>query len=68
MLARSNVETEYQAIAQVICEVIWMLKFMEDLKMPNTNPTRLYCDSKFAISIVNNLVQHDRMKHVRIDR
>ena len=28
----------------------------------------LYCDSKSAISIVNNPVQHDQMKHVRIDR
>ena len=33
-----------------------------------TQPTRVYNDSKFAISIVRNPVQHDRMKHVRIDR
>lgn len=29
---------------------------------------RLYCDNKFAISIAHNPVQHDRTKHVEIDR
>jgi len=66
--SKKPLEPEYRAIAQGICEVIWLGKFMNDLKMPNTDPTRLYCDSKSAISIVNNPIQHDRMKYVRIDR
>jgi hypothetical protein len=28
----------------------------------------LHCDNKAAISIAYNLVQHDRTKHVEIDR
>ena len=36
--------------------------------MPVTSPIKLFSDSKSAISIVHNPVQHDRMKHVRIDR
>ena len=40
---------------------------MEDLSIPISFPTFLYSDSKSAINIVNNPVQHDRMKHVRID-
>ena len=28
----------------------------------------LYCDNKAAIAIVNNPVQHDRTKHVEVDR
>jgi len=29
---------------------------------------KLYCDNKSSIKIANNLVQHDRTKHVKIDR
>ena len=68
VVARSNAEGEFRAIAQGICELIWLTRIMEDMRMPLKLPTKLYSDSKSAISIVNNPVQHDRMKHVRIDR
>jgi hypothetical protein len=29
---------------------------------------KLYCENKTAISIAHNLVQHDRTKHVKVDR
>ena len=29
---------------------------------------KLYCDNKSAISIAYNLVQHDRTKHIEVDR
>ena len=29
---------------------------------------RLYCDNKSAISIAHNPVQHDRMKHIEVDK
>ena len=29
---------------------------------------RLYVDNKSAISIAHNLVQHDRTKHIEVDR
>ena len=29
---------------------------------------KLYCDNKSAIDITHNLVQHDRTKHVEVDK
>ena len=36
--------------------------------MQVSSPKLLYSDSKSVINIVNKHVQHDRMKHVRIDQ
>ena len=29
---------------------------------------RLYCDNKSVINIAHNLVQHDQIKHVEVDK
>lgn len=31
-------------------------------------PMRLYCDDKFAINITHNLLQHEKTKHMKVDR
>ena len=39
-----------------------------ELKLDIEAPMRLFGDNKSAISIANNPVQHDRTKHIEIDR
>lgn len=51
-----------------ICEEIWLKKVLSNLHQDSVLPTKLYCDNKVAISIANNLIQHDITKHVEIDR
>ena len=68
VVAHSSAEAKFRAIAQGMCEVIWLERLLEDLKIPLIQPTRVYSDSKSTISIMKNPIQHDRMKHVRIDR
>ena len=41
---------------------------MIDLNMPLTDPMKLFSDSKSAISVVHNPIQHDRVTHARIDK
>jgi len=67
IVTRSSAEAEFRAIAQGICELIWVEKMMEDLQLSMSSPKVFYCDSKSTISIVNNPVQQERMKRVRID-
>ncbi|KAL0544018.1 hypothetical protein IC582_019129 [Cucumis melo] len=51
-----------------ICEEIWLQKVLSDLLQECETPLKLFCDNKAAISFANNPVQHDRTKHVEIDR
>jgi hypothetical protein len=48
--------------------MLWLKRILEDLRMSVNMPMKLYCDNKAAISISQNPVQHDRTKHVEIDR
>ena len=41
---------------------------MRELNCHQTQASLLYCDNKATISFFEKLVQHDRMKHVEIDR
>lgn len=68
MVARSSAEAEYRAIAQGTCELIWIQRLMTDLNMPVTGPMKLFSDGKSTIGVVHNPVQHDRMKHVGINK
>ncbi|RVW77471.1 hypothetical protein CK203_053465 [Vitis vinifera] len=42
--------------------------FIGDLGYLSRQPIRLFCDNKAACDIAHNLVQHDRTKHVEVDR
>ncbi|KAL0539855.1 hypothetical protein IC582_024076 [Cucumis melo] len=68
VVSRSSAEVEYRALSLGICEKIWLQKVLFDLHQKCETPLKLFCDNKAAISIANNLVQHDRTKHFEIDR
>ncbi|RVX15883.1 Retrovirus-related Pol polyprotein from transposon TNT 1-94 [Vitis vinifera] len=68
VVARSSAEAEFRAMAQGICEGIWLNRLLEELRVPLKHPMVLYCDNQAAISIAKNPVHHDRTKHVEIDQ
>ena len=57
-----------RVVAHGICEALWVWKLLQELKVQNSPPIKLYYDNKFAISIVHNPVLHDRTKHVEVDK
>ena len=67
-MARSSTESEFRAIAQGLCELLWLKIILDDLKIKREGPMKLYCDNKSAINIAHNPIQHDRTKHIEIDR
>jgi hypothetical protein len=68
MVARSTAEAEYRVMALDVAEMLWLRALLVELKVDQRAQMKLWYDNKSAISIVNNPVQHDRTKHIEIDR
>ncbi|RVW34590.1 Retrovirus-related Pol polyprotein from transposon RE1 [Vitis vinifera] len=68
VVARSSAEAEYRALAQGICEGIWIKRVLSELGQTSSSPILMMCDNQATISIAKNPVHHDRTKHVEIDR
>ena len=68
VVARSSIEPEFRGMAHGVCELLWIRNILRDLGIEYATPMNLYCDNKATIQIAQNPVQHDRTKHVEVDR
>lgn len=55
-------------MAQGIYELIWLRMLMRGLRLLSKDPMKLYYDNKVTINIAHNPVQHNRTKHIEINR
>ena len=56
VVARSSAESEFRAMAQGVCELLWLEIILDKLKIKWEGPTKLYCDNKSAINTAHNPV------------
>ncbi|GJZ66365.1 putative RNA-directed DNA polymerase [Tanacetum coccineum] len=68
VVARSSAESEFRGMAHGVCELLWIRNILKDLGFIILKAMNLHCDNKAAIMIGHNPIQHDRMKHVEVDR
>ena len=69
VVARSSAEAEFRAMALGVCELLWLKIILEDhLKIAWKGPMKLYYNKKSTIDIAHNPIQHDRTKHVEVDK
>ncbi|KAJ0589411.1 putative RNA-directed DNA polymerase [Helianthus annuus] len=68
VVALSSAEAEFRGIARGLAEVLWIRKLLTEIGFPQTEASRIVCDNEAAIQISENPVQHDRTKHVEVDR
>nr|GEV09135.1 retrovirus-related Pol polyprotein from transposon TNT 1-94 [Tanacetum cinerariifolium] len=61
----STAEAEYVSLSACCAQVLWMRTQLTDYGF-SFNKIPLYCDSKSAIAISYNLVQHSRTKHIAV--
>lgn len=55
-------------MAHRACELLWTINLMQKLGITNDKPILLFCGNKAVINIAHNPMQHDRTKHIEIDR
>ena len=68
VVALSSAEAEFRGIARGLAEILWIRKLLTEIGYPPTQSSKIMCDNEAAIQISENPVQHDRTKHVEVDR
>ncbi|KAM0041859.1 putative RNA-directed DNA polymerase [Helianthus debilis subsp. tardiflorus] len=68
VVALSSAEAEFRGIARGLTEVLWVRKLLTEIGFPQNKSNQILCDNKAAIQISENPVQHDRTKHIEVDR
>ena len=64
-ISLSTIEVEYIATSSGCTKLIWMKNMFKDYDVSREVLT-LYCDNLSAINILNNPIQHSRLKHIDI--
>jgi hypothetical protein len=59
-------QSEYQAMFYAGAETVWLRQLLEELHLPQPQPTILRCDNQPAINFAHNPVQQSRMKSILI--
>ncbi|GKB07917.1 putative RNA-directed DNA polymerase [Tanacetum coccineum] len=68
VVSLSSAEAEFQRIARGLTEVLWVRRLLTEIGYPPQEASKIMSDNKAAIQISENPVQHDRTKHVEVDR
>ena len=63
----SSAESEYRAMAQATCEIMWLYHLLIEIGIKTPMPEKLGCDNQAAIHIASNPAYHERTKHIEVD-
>jgi hypothetical protein len=66
-VSRSSTEVDYKSLANATAEVMWVQSLLQELCVPSSQSTKLWCDNIGATYLSVNPVFHARIKHIEID-
>lgn len=66
VVALSTTEAEYIAATLAVKDLIWIKRFIDELKLPVKTKGRLLCDNQSALKLMKNPEFHQRSKHIDI--
>ena len=67
VVSKSSVKSEYRAMAQGACEILWLKSLMGEMGFPSKELSTIFCDNKSAICLASDSVLHERTKHIEVD-
>lgn len=67
MLSYFSEEVEYRGVTNAISESCWLYNLLLELHFPLFQDTMMYCNNFTAIYLSENLVRHQRTKHIEMD-
>ena len=65
-IAQSAAEAEYIAASDACKEAAWLRKLLSDLFGGKLDLTIIHCDNQSCIKLSENLMFHDRSKHIEM--
>ena len=65
-VALNTGEAEYIAACSTSCEAIWLRKLLSNLFDLDMDAIVILCDNQSCMKMTENLVFHDKMKHIEI--
>ncbi|KAL0558994.1 hypothetical protein IC582_003583 [Cucumis melo] len=67
VISRSSAESEYRAMTQSVCAIVWIHQLLSETCFSITVPAKLWCDNQVALHIASNPVFHEQTKNVEVD-
>ncbi len=65
-VALSTVEAEYISLTHAAQQMMWMMSWMEEVRLPQPHPALLYGDNQGAVALTSNTRLHYKVKHINI--
>nr|KYP76336.1 Copia protein [Cajanus cajan] len=66
VVSRSSTEVEYQGLATVTTEIVWVKSLLSELQV-NIAALTIYYDNLGAVMLAANLIMHSQTKHFELD-
>ena len=68
VVSLSSAEAKYRALHHTTTKLTWLRILLSKLGFGHKKPMMFFCDNTTAIKVANNPVQHDKTKHIELDR
>ena len=65
-IAQSTAEAEYIVASDACKEAVWLRKLLSDVFNGKLDSTIIHCDNQSCIKLSENLVFHNRSKHIEM--